>query len=63
MILKRYHFVATNCKKVAEPANVEPEEFTEPILLSLEELKELIKSGEFTDSETALRGLVYLKLI
>lgn len=61
--LIRYHFVATHCQKVQAPKNIEPEELTEPILLSLDEFKELIKSGELTDSETAYRGLEYLKLL
>lgn len=61
--LVRYHFIATNCQKIQEPQNIEPEEFTEPVLLTLDELKKLVKSGELTDSETAFRGLEYLKLL
>jgi len=59
---KRHHFVATNCRKITEPKN-DDTEFTEPVLLSLEELKKSIEKGEITDSETALRGLIYLKLL
>lgn len=60
--LYRYHFVATDCQKIAEPTNDE-NEFIEVELMSIKEFKELLKSGELTDSETAYRGLEYLKLI
>lgn len=61
--LYRHHFVVTNCKKIADTLTNDDTEFIEVVLLSLDELKDLIKSGELTDSETALRGLIYLGLI
>lgn len=60
--LYRYHFVATDCQKIAEPSNDE-NEFIEVELMSIKDFKELLKSGELTDSETGYRGLEYLKLI
>lgn len=58
----RHHFVATNCQKVTEVQNDETE-FTEPVLLSIDEFKKLLASGELSDSETGYRGLEYLKLL
>lgn len=57
-----YNFVATNCQKIQEPLNDE-NEFIEVVELSLEKFKELLQSGELTDSKTAFYGLEYLKLI
>lgn len=56
-----YNFVATNCKKIQEPSNDE-NEFIEVVTLSIEKFKELLQSGELTDSKTAFYGLGYLKL-
>jgi len=57
-----YHFVATRCRKVAEPENDE-NEFTELVLLSLDDFKKHLKSGELSDSLTGYIGLNHLKLL
>lgn len=60
--MKRYCFVATECEKVAEPK----EDPTEPIevkLLSIDEFRELLKSGKMTDVEVGYLGLDYLKFL
>lgn len=58
----RYHFVCQNAKKVQEQ-ELDETEFIEVELLDLKEFKDLIASGNLTDSETAYRGLEYLKLL
>lgn len=58
----RFHFVATNCKKTSETQNDE-NEFTEPVIKTLEDFREQLKRGELTDSLTAYMGLSYLKLL
>jgi len=58
----RYHFVATNCTKIQEP-KTDYNEFTEAVTMPLSDFRTLLASGEFTDSETAYRGLEYLKLL
>jgi len=56
-----YNFVATNCKKVQDQ-KLDETEFIEVVLLPLNEFKELLKTGELTDSKTAFYGLDYLGL-
>lgn len=60
--MERYCFVATNCKKVKEIENGE-DEFTELVLISLEEFKTIIRSGQMTDVEVGFIGLDFLKLL
>ncbi len=55
-------YVATNCKKVAEPIET-PTEKTEPVLLNLQEFRKLLRSGEMTDVEVGYLGLDYLGLL
>lgn len=59
---ERYCFVATNCKKSQEIKNSD-EEFTESVLISIEEFKKILRSGQITDTETGFLGLDYLNLI
>lgn len=58
----RHHFVALNCKKVQEP-QPDRTEFIKPEEISLDMLKDLIRKGGLTDSNTALRGLWYSGLL
>lgn len=60
--MERYCFVATNCRKVKEIEN-EDDEFTELALVSLDEFKKILCSGQMTDVEVGYLGLDYLKLI
>ncbi len=59
---ERYCFVATNCKKVAEPHNDE-QEWTEVVLVSLKEFREILRSGQMTDVEVGYLGLDFLGLL
>lgn len=58
----RYNFVATNCRKVQEQ-KLDPNEFIEVVLMSLDEFRQLLHSGELTDVETGYLGLDFLKLL
>lgn len=58
----RYHFIATGSKKIAEPQNDE-NEITEVVLVSLDDFKKHLESGELTDSLTGYMGLHYLRLL
>jgi len=60
--MKRYCFVATNCKKIKEIENSE-NEFTELLLVPLEEFKKILRSGQMTDVEVGFLGLDFLKLL
>jgi len=60
--MERYCFVAINCKKVKEIKNGK-DEFTELVLVSLDEFKKILKSGQMTDVEVGFLGLDYLGLI
>lgn len=55
-------FVATDCRKVAEP-KTEATEFVEVALLPLDEFKRTVRSGQMTDVEVAMLGLDFLKLL
>ncbi|MBM2820278.1 MAG: ADP-ribose pyrophosphatase [Candidatus Berkelbacteria bacterium] len=57
-----HHFAAIDCHKIAEPKN-DKNEFTEVVLVSLDEFKKHLKTGKLTDSLTAYTGLNYLKLV
>lgn len=58
----RYHFVATNCRKISELQNDE-NEFTELVLKEFGIFKKQLQEGELTDALTAYMGLNYLKKI
>jgi len=60
--MKRSCFVATNCKKIAEPENTATEQ-TEVVLMSLEEFRVHLRSGQLTDVETGYLGLDFLHLL
>jgi len=57
--MERHCFVATNCRKVAEPQQTHTEE-TEVVLLSLAEFRQLLRSGQMTDVEVGYLALDYL---
>ncbi|MFA6007356.1 MAG: NUDIX hydrolase [Candidatus Shapirobacteria bacterium] len=59
---EKYCFVATNCQKIQEIKN-EGCEFTEVILVSVENFKEILRKGQITDVEVGFLGLDYLELI
>jgi len=54
-----HHFVATQCRKVAEPSTDEGE-FIETVLMSPETFHAHLASGELTDTATAYKGLAHL---
>jgi len=58
----RYNFIATECKKVADPLNLE-NEFIEVEKMSLEDFRQHLRSGELTDVTTGYLGLDFLKLL
>ncbi len=60
--LHRYAFVATNCKCISEP-KLDPNEEIEVVLLSLEDFRKQLHTGNMTDTETAYLGLDYLNLL
>jgi len=60
--MKRYCMVVTNCEKVADQ-NLEENEFAEIVLLSLDDFRELLRSGKMTDVEVGYLGLDYLGLL
>ena len=55
-------FVATGCVKVSDSTPDENEQL-ETVLLSLSELRTLVRSGQMTDVESAYRGLDHLGLL
>jgi ADP-ribose pyrophosphatase len=59
---KRYCFVATECEKVAEPKTGETE-FVELELMSLNDFRNLLRTGKMTDVEVGYLGLDFLKLL
>lgn len=61
-MMRRFCFVATDCEKVAEPQNTSSE-ICETALLSLEEFRNLLRSGKMTDIEVGYLGLDYLGLL
>lgn len=58
----RYCFVATDCEKIAEPQNTSSE-ICEPVLLSLDKFRKLLRSGKMTDVEVGYLGLDHLGLL
>lgn len=57
--MERHCFVATNCKKVAEPQHSDVEQ-TELVLMKLSEFRKHIRTGLMTDVEVAYLALDYL---
>jgi ADP-ribose pyrophosphatase len=56
----KHAFLASDCRKVAEPGE---DEFTEPVLLSLPEFREHLRGGRLTDVEVGYRALDHLGLL
>jgi ADP-ribose diphosphatase len=56
----KYAFVATSCRSVRPPA---PGELTEPVVMSLREFREHLRTGRLTDSDAAYRALDFLGLL
>lgn len=60
--MKRYCYVAKNCKKIQE-ANLDDNEFIEVVEIPLQEFRELLRSGQMTDVEVGYLGLDHLNLL
>lgn len=60
--MNRSCFVATNCRKVVSPVN-DKKEPIEVILVSLDDFRTQIRSGQATDVEVGYLGLDYLNLL
>lgn len=60
--MKRYCVVVTKCEKVAEQ-KLDKTEFTEVVLMSLNEFRQLLRSGKMTDVEVGYLGLDFLHLL
>ncbi|MFA5961106.1 MAG: NUDIX hydrolase [Parcubacteria group bacterium] len=60
--MNRCCMVATNCEKVANQ-KLDDSEFAEIVLLSLDDFRQLLRSGKMTDVEVGYLGLDYLKLL
>lgn len=60
--VRRHCFVATGCKKIAEP-KTDAHEFTETVLLSLKDFRAHLQSGMLTDIDVGYLGLDYLGLL
>lgn len=60
--LVRYIYVVTDCRKVAEQ-NLSHGEFADVELVSLDEFREILRSGQMTDVEVGYLGLDFLKLL
>ncbi len=60
--MNRHCVVVKDCEKVAEQ-KLDKTEFAEVVLMSLEEFRELLKSGKNTDVEVGYIGLDYLGLL
>lgn len=57
--MERHCFVATNCRKVAEPQHTDTEQ-TELVLKPVETFREHLRTGQMTDVEVAYLALDYL---
>lgn len=60
--MHRYCLVAKDCEKIAAQ-NLEAAEFAEVVLMSLDEFRNLLRSGQMTDIEVGYLALDYLKLL
>lgn len=59
---ERYAVVARDCRKVAEPTP-DAEEFVEPFTLARDAYVDHLLSGEYTDTDVGLAGLVAAGLL
>jgi ADP-ribose pyrophosphatase len=60
--MERQCMVVVDCKKVSEQ-KLDPTEFAEVVLVSLDEFRALLKSGQMTDVEVGYIGLDHLGLL
>jgi ADP-ribose pyrophosphatase len=60
--MRRYNFVALNCRKVGQP-HPDSGEFIELMDVSLDEFRAILRSGMLTDVGTGYLGLDYLGLL
>ncbi len=60
--MKKNCVVVTDCEKVSEQ-KLEENEFTEVVLMSISEFRELLRSGKSSDVEVGYLGLDYLNLL
>jgi ADP-ribose pyrophosphatase len=60
--MRRHCFVATDCRKVAEPSP-DDNEFIETVVLPMAEFRTLLRSGQLTDVEVGYLGLDALGLL
>lgn len=60
--MKRYCFVAKNCKKI-QPAKLDDNEYIQLVTIPLEQFRELLRSGKMTDIELGYSGLDHLGLL
>ncbi|MGK2848540.1 MAG: NUDIX hydrolase [Minisyncoccota bacterium] len=58
----RYCFVATDCKETSEQ-KLDEGEYVEIVTKTIEEFREILRSGEMTDVEVGYLGLDFLKLL
>jgi ADP-ribose pyrophosphatase len=56
----KHVFVARGCRRVAEP---EQPELTQPVLVSLDDLREHLRGGRLTDADAGYRALDFLGLL
>jgi ADP-ribose pyrophosphatase len=61
--VRRYAAVATDCRKVAEPAQVSAEEDCLPVEVPLAEFRENLRAGQLCDVDLAYLGLDALGLL
>lgn len=60
--MRRYHFTAIDCSKVADP-QLDANELIDVVELSLEDFRALLRSGQLTDVATGYLGLDSLGLL
>lgn len=60
--MQQYNFVATNCRRVAQP-RLDANEFIDVVELPLEDFRALLRSGQLTDVATGYLGLDFLGLL
>jgi len=58
----KHAFVATGCRRVAEPSP-HPDEFLEVVTVSLEDFRAHLRGGRLTDVDIGYRGLDHLGLL
>ena len=58
----KYCFIATDCQKIKQQ-QLEKDEFIEVIKMSLKNFRKHLKTGNLTDTDCAIIGLNYLKLL